>query len=263
MMETIRYRMYRIYVTLFFVVMGGFIPSLHAQGPQDLFEEANRYFRAGEWAKALETYDQILRMDYENGPLYFNIGNCHYKLQNIGQTILYYEKARKWLPGDADLEANLALANLSVVDKIEPIREFILFRIFRGAIHFIPHNTHVILVLIFYSLCIAALIGWLLAGSHLFRRWMQRATTVMGILFILFGVALVGRWIDQKNRVEAVILSERVDVMSGPTSQGGIEVFTLHEGTKVRMDERTGEWVEIVLADGKVGWVKQEVLGII
>jgi hypothetical protein len=29
------------------------------------------------------------------------------------------------------------------------------------------------------------------------------------------------------------------------------------------MDERTGEWVEIVLADGKVGWVKQDVLGII
>jgi len=40
-------------------------------------------------------------------------------------------------------------------------------------------------------------------------------------------------------------------------------VFTLHEGARVRIDQRTGEWAEVVLADGKVGWVKTAALEII
>ena len=32
------------------------------------------------------------------------------------------------------------------------------------------------------------------------------------------------------------------------------------EGTKVRVDGRTEEWAEVVLEDGRVGWVRVEVL---
>ena len=52
-------------------------------------------------------------------------------------------------------------------------------------------------------------------------------------------------------------------VLSAPSEEGGLTVFTLHEGTTVRIDRRAGDWVEIVLADGKVGWLPLEVLEVI
>jgi hypothetical protein len=32
-------------------------------------------------------------------------------------------------------------------------------------------------------------------------------------------------------------------------------VFSLHEGTKVRMEEHNGAYIKIGLPDGKVGWM--------
>jgi len=42
-----------------------------------------------------------------------------------------------------------------------------------------------------------------------------------------------------------------------------MEVFSIHEGTRVRLDQKSGDWIEIILADGKVGWVKKDVLEVI
>ncbi len=59
---------------------------------------------------------------------------------------------------------------------------------------------------------------------------------------------------------EAVVLQLRVDVMSAPLHDETLTVFTVHEGTKVRIDRLFGEWAEVVLEDGRVGWVPVEVL---
>ena len=37
-------------------------------------------------------------------------------------------------------------------------------------------------------------------------------------------------------------------------------VFELHEGTKVLVLDHIDTWKKIKLADGKIGWVSQEVL---
>jgi SH3-like domain-containing protein len=58
-------------------------------------------------------------------------------------------------------------------------------------------------------------------------------------------------------------VAEEVSVQSAPSDDLALQVFTIHEGTKTRIDQQSGEWAEIVLADGKVGWVRVEVLEII
>jgi uncharacterized protein YgiM (DUF1202 family) len=44
---------------------------------------------------------------------------------------------------------------------------------------------------------------------------------------------------------------------------GGTEVFVLHEGTKVKIERRTNEWLEIKLVDGKTGWLTKDNLEVI
>ncbi len=61
----------------------------------------------------------------------------------------------------------------------------------------------------------------------------------------------------------AVILADAVPVRSAPAAEDDVILFEIHEGTRVRIDRRTGEWVEVVLDDGKVGWVREEVLEVI
>jgi tetratricopeptide (TPR) repeat protein len=228
-----------------------------------LFHEANSFFQNGHYADALRNYQAILDMGYPNGTLYYNIGNCYYKLQDIGRAILNYERALKWMPGDEDLKANLALANLAIMDKITPRPEFILFRILKGFVHFSPMTVHVILVIALYAAGMGFLILFITARKRIFRLIGYRSMIGFGVLFIIFGLSLISRLRETKKHVEAVILAERVDVVSSPSDEEGLEVFSLHEGTKIRIEQQTGEWLEIVLADGKVGWVKKDVLEII
>ena len=44
-------------------------------------------------------------------------------------------------------------------------------------------------------------------------------------------------------------------VKSSP-DKASTDLFVLHEGTKVRTVSELGDWREIVIADGKKGWVE-------
>ena len=58
-------------------------------------------------------------------------------------------------------------------------------------------------------------------------------------------------------------MAEAVAVRSAPAQDDDLTLFEIHEGTRVRLDQRTGEWAEVVLDDGKVGWVPLDVMEII
>ena len=245
---------------LIFLFYSGFV---YSQETTQFAITGNTHYQNSEYEKALNAYREIVDRGYESGVLYYNIGNCYYKLQNIGRAILYYERAKRLMPRDEDLKTNLALANLGVVDKISPRKEFLLFRIVRGFTHLLPKTLLIWIVTGFYLSTIGFIILWIVARNRILRRIAFRMGILLGILFLVFGLSLLGRILEEGKRVEGIILADKVDVMSSPSDEGGMEVFSLHEGTKVRIDQKSGDWIEIVLADGKVGWVKSEVLEII
>jgi len=234
-----------------------------ADSKESLFLEGNKYFQSGMYEEALGAYQKILDAGYESGPLYYNMGNCCYKLSRIGQSILFFERAKKSISSDEDLTANLTMANLAVVDKIEPQPEFFIFKIVRAAVHLIPKPVLVILLIASYLLAVGLFILWMLARKSFARLLGLRGAAVFGIFCAVFGILLIGQVRETATRREAVILAAKVEVMSGPGGQTGTEVFSLHEGTKVMLDRESGEWIEIILPDRKVGWVKKDVLGVI
>jgi tetratricopeptide (TPR) repeat protein len=77
---------------------------------QSQFYQANDFYEKGQFQSAVDSYQKLLESGYESGNLYYNLGNAYFKLGNKGQAILYYEKARRLIPSDADLKANLAYA---------------------------------------------------------------------------------------------------------------------------------------------------------
>ena len=46
------------------------------------------------------------------------MGNCFYRLGQIGRSILNYERAKMFLPRDADLNYNMSLVKDKVVDDV-------------------------------------------------------------------------------------------------------------------------------------------------
>ncbi len=234
-----------------------------AQDWDDQFRKGNTLYQDGQYAEALDTYLTIQNAGYESGSLYYNMGNCYYKMGEIGRAILFYEKARLLMPSDQDLKANLELANLVVVDKISPRNEFILLRVTHWWTHMFSKQTLIWGTVLFYFIVSGLLAIAIITRKNILRLAALRLCVITTVFLIVAGLTLVGRFLQDRDCVEAVILAQQVDVLSAPSQQDGVQVFQLHEGTKVRIDQKSDRWVEIILADGKVGWVKTEVLEII
>ena len=80
---------------------------------------------------------------------------------------------------------------------------------------------------------------------------------------VLAGANLVVRELGLGQADRGVILLEAVQVRSAPSEDEDLTLFEIHEGTRVRIDQRAGLWAEIVLEDGKVGWVPVEAMEVI
>ncbi|TSA20631.1 hypothetical protein D4R75_07265, partial [bacterium] len=62
---------------------------------------------------------------------------------------------------------------------------------------------------------------------------------------------------DSRIRNDAIVTASVSTVKTSPDAQS-LDAFVIHEGLKVTLSDSVGEWVKIVLADGKVGWIRSQ-----
>lgn len=227
-------------------------PSM--EGCEAQFEAGNEAFQAGDFELAVATYEAALGT-CRNFELEYNLANAHFKLGQIGPSILHYERALQLDPSDDDARNNLKLAGARVVDRIEELptqglRDVWERIVAKGRLRFWGG------ALLFLWLAGFASLSW-----RLFAREtsMQRIATTLAS--VLLGLSLFVGFLysatSHREEIshEAVIMSPTVEVRNAPQSDNSLVLFLLHEGTKGRILSRTGEWLEMELANGSVGWV--------
>ena len=250
----------RPFLTLIAAVWLGLLTAGVSAGQGAFFDEGNQRYREGDFDGALERYAQILDDGLESGELYYNIGNTYFKLGKLGPAVLYYERARRLMPGDGDLLANLELARSLTADDIAPLPGFWLFRAVGWWVGLVPRGALVWLVAVAYLITIAAAILVILRPSTALATWGRRLAIAGASVTLVFGLNLAVRELGIGAAEEAVIMAEETAGQSAPSDDSTLQIFAVHEGTKVRIDRRSDLWIEIVLEDGKVGWVRADQL---
>lgn len=238
-------------------------PVVLTDSREHLFEQGNRFYQDAEYQAALDSYWAVLDSGYENAELYHNLGNCYFKVGELGRAVLSYERALRLRPGDEDSQSNLALTRTLLADEITPMPRFWLLRLLDWWLLLVPRAVLWTLTGSLYVLALAALIVRLLLTEYRPRLWSARLAVVCGFLALILGLTAAGSQWTTFGTTEAIILVDSVSVKSAPSDDSGLEIFTIHEGTKVRVDQQSGEWAEIVVLDGQVGWVKLKTLEVI
>lgn len=242
----------KIFLFLLYLVFAA--PSISADHRDQLFEQGIKFFQDGEYGKAVQSFDEILGMGYESAGLYYNLGNSYYKIGENVRAILNYERALRLSPRDEDIRFNLSIANLNVIDKIQEIPELFYVRYFNEFRSLFDIRTLTFLTLGIYFLFFFLLILWLTKRLSI-PRWVSKFFSIL-LLFLLlsFSFTFISKIQNMRNNVQAIVLSPEVDVRSAP-SEDGTEIFTIHEGLKVKIIDNSGDWREIRLTDGKEGWL--------
>ncbi len=237
-------------------------PWARADQKSYLFQKGNEFYQKGKYTEAAKAYEEILRMGYGSPEVYYNLGNAYYKQHKIGLAVLNYNRALRLSPRDEDIRHNLSLVNLHVVDRIPTIPELFYVRYFRQFQNLFGMGALLAIALGLYILLIVTLIAVLLIRQLRLRRFLKRLAWGIGVLFVLFTFTLAAKAWSETHTVEAVVLVPKVDVRSAPSASGTI-IFSLHEGVKVKVEQKNNRWLEIRLSDGKEGWLPQSAVGII
>jgi tetratricopeptide (TPR) repeat protein len=230
--------------------------SAVAQSPAQLFQQGNSAYQQGNYTAAISAYEAILKTGVSGGELCFNLGNAYYKQGDMGRAILNYERALRLMPGDDDLRHNLQLANLLIVDKIEVTPRLFIWDWWDGLKAWFSLSGITWLVYALLVLTAGAVVAIILARSYAVRKIGVLATLVIGLVLVVAVVALVDKARDAGRSDEAIIIATITTIKNSPDEKSS-DAFVLHAGVKVRITDIVNHWVQIRLADGKVGWMEQ------
>jgi len=239
---------------LFFILTTILLTAIRLSA-QDSLQVANAAYAKGDFAKAIELYESVLKEKGQSATVYYNLGNSYYKANKIAPSILNYERALLLDPGNSDIRFNLEMAKLKTVDKIDPIGEFFLTSWFHSVQNLLSTDAWSKFGIVCFILLIGCLFLFFFSRKILLKRLSFYAGICL-LVFTIFGNIFA---YDQKKslteRNSAIIFVPTTTIKSSP-ADSGTDLFILHEGTKVRLKSRIGDWNEIETADGNVGWIK-------
>ena len=242
-------------IILFFSLILCFGSVIFAQSAA--MKQANDLYAAGNYSDAAKLYESLLAKQGIAPELYYNLGNAYYKSNETGKSILNYERALRIAPTFEDAKANLELAQQKVVDNIVQAPTFFVGRWIENLINLLTSDQWFFLSFIVFIVCLILVLLFVFGSSLVIRKL---SFYVGGSLLAISVLAFVFAGIrkDQVvNHNDAIVMTGVVTVKSSP-DKSGTDLFQLHEGTKVAIKSTLGNWTEIKLGNGNIGWVEQE-----
>ncbi|NCF30291.1 MAG: tetratricopeptide repeat protein [Bacteroidetes bacterium] len=219
------------------------------------FENANAAYHAGQFEKAVMLYKQILESGQHSAELYFNLGNSYYRLNQVGESIFYFEKAKQLQPTDEDINVNSSFAQNMAIDAVEVLPKSQVTQLKDSIIELFSQEGWAYFIV---------LLAWLLVlfwGLYLWNKipFIKRTFFVSSLVLALFLIgSLFIAVIKSANTADTtygILFNEKMEVWAEPNSRAEV-LFLLHEGTKVQMLDELQDWQKIRIANGSEGWIK-------
>ena len=170
-------------------------------------------------------------------------------MNRLGKAILNYQRAKRFLPRDPDLDFNLRHAEDRIRDKIESASFFSIFE----WLHALTPAE------IFWSLLVFHFLFWTVLILRLWIRseWSLYTVIGLGLFWIVLGVSAGVKWHQETHDRRGVVIAPEITVHAGPDEQD-TTLFKLHDGTVVTCERKEGAWQLVRLTAEKRGWTRSE-----
>ena len=226
-----------------------FVASARAVLAAGDFEAANQLYDQGKFSEARTRYDSVALSGEWTANLFYNLGNCEFRLGKPGSAMLDYERALALDPGHPEAKANLALLrNQTGAKAPAPSWE-------QYAFTGLSQDAWAIA---------AAVAGWIAVfGLAALATGARRGNT--GLWLTTAAAAVVAAygggvlWLSAQERGRAIVVAESVEARLAPADSAGV-ADSLPAGSRVRVLSERGEWVYCELPGESRGWIPQKAI---
>ena len=214
---------------------------------QDAMQQAEEFYRQGKFSAALGIYESELKKLPNDPYLYYNIGNCYFKMGSRGLAAANFYRAFRLAPRDAEIRRNLTLTLESSGER------------------FVPSGIPVILHEAFFYATYPELKGLFFVFLWLFCAlasvWLIKRKFGKMLLASIALLLLVGSWFYIRHTIEkqhlAVIASPVAEIRSGPGTNFPASA-SVAQGHLITVEDEKDTWYEVIVkSQGLKGWVEK------
>lgn len=234
------------------------LASAAIAGTQEDFAAANRKYEQGRFAEALSLYLGISRQ-VTDWKVLFNIGNCHYKLENFLSAKIYYLQARKWRPLDRSISQNITMVNRRFPAAVVPASPDFITRTLQVLESELSLNALSTLLLLAFLLLNLSLFLLQTKGKN---KKIIYAAACSFLLVLAIGAYHISRVAARGQSASALIVEENSLLRSGPGEDNTV-LFKVDPGLEVQIIDRTRDWVQVTASAQIAGWIEKKRLALI
>ena len=211
-------------------------------------QNAEELYRQGKFAAALGEYEDLLNTYPKDSHLYYNIGNCYFKMGSTGLAVANYYRAFRLDPRDEDIRHNLALSLENSGERLVP-----------GGMPEVLHKA-------FFSLQTDELKGLFFLFVWLFcilgSLWLIKRKAGRAVLTVLVITLILGAWYSWRSHLEqtplAVVAAPVAELRSGPGTNFPASANVAQGHILVVQDAKDNWYDVIVKSQGLQGWVEAD-----
>ncbi len=205
---------------------------------------------ADDFVKAAALYQSILDNGFTSGSVLYNQGNAWMQAGETGRAIASYRQAKRHLPRDPYLDANLKQALPPTADaRKTPLLDYIFFWQ-----HSISYHEKALLATLLLAF---ALITGLVANSGWHSTLLRRISLVSIAATLLVGLSWCRDWIDIETTTHGVVVASEVIARKGD-SESYEPAFNqpLSAGTEFVVIAERNDWLNVSVGDAGEGWLR-------
>ena len=238
--------MFKLFLILFFI-------NTQSQ-VQVVFDEGNTLYNQGNYTEAIEKYTSIINNGSESAELYYNLGNAYYKINDIANSIFYFEKSLLLDPNNNETKNNLSFSQNMTIDRIENVPVNQVSKFISNFTNLYDYNTWFLISIIFEFLSLIVFSLYLFNKNSDTKKRNFSIGSIFLFCFIIFLILGINSKSEYEKNNPAILFDNRISFKSEPNERSE-ELFLLNEGTKVNVLEKLNEWSLVELSNGSKGWI--------
>ncbi|MFC2048759.1 BatD family protein [Elusimicrobiota bacterium] len=214
---------------------------------EDVFNRSIEFFKAGEYEKTIKLLEKLLADDRNFENVNYNLGNAYWRRGRMGMARVYWDRALKINPGNADAAYNIEQIRKIMKEKDNRTTMIVIMDSIRT---YLGLNGIVITILF---------LGWLmLLGAMIYivsRK--EKYLWISGSFLILFTICTMLFVFNHDYyfaRREGIII-RKTAIFSSPDANADAQ-GTIPEGKKIIILDELGKWVEAgIIEENMKFWI--------
>lgn len=245
------------------IILIGLISSVSVMASH-LTARADSAYNKEDYRMAIRLYLQAINEEGVSPELYYDLGNAYYRIDQLGKSVLYYQRALNLDPSMEDARTNLEFVKTKITDKPEDDSTF-LTNVHEGIVAQVSPDTWAWIAFVLFAMLIGCAAIYIFTSHVGLRKAGFFGGFILVILVIYASVAAYQSADAFRNSNKAVVTvpTANLRTMPGASMQDNEKVIPIHEGTILEITDSMsmpGEsasplWYDVKINNSTRAWV--------